>query len=147
VFDLKTSLDSDWPTRSYCSRLMDSLGQSTDAMGPFLQVNTISRLVYASKMAVMVKTYSVSHQHVTVYLCILPAEYSQLPKRRGQVWPSIGKSISCIGQSPLIVNLSERHLKNKVEIIRYIPVYWALNRAEMELFMFISYPVEITSSD
>lgn len=50
VFDLNISLDSVCPTRSYCRRLIDSLGHSTDATGPFLHVNMISLLVYASKI-------------------------------------------------------------------------------------------------
>lgn len=45
VFDLKISLDNVCPTRSYCRRLMDSLGQSTESTGPFLQVYLISLLV------------------------------------------------------------------------------------------------------
>lgn len=49
VFDLNTSLDKTCPTRSYCRRLMDSLGHSTEATGPFLHVNMISLFVYASK--------------------------------------------------------------------------------------------------
>ena len=45
MFDLKISLDKVCPTRSYCRRLIDSFGQSTDATGPFLHVNMISLLV------------------------------------------------------------------------------------------------------
>lgn len=45
VFDRNISLDNVCPTSSYCRRLMDSLGQSTDATIPFLHVNMISLLV------------------------------------------------------------------------------------------------------
>ena len=33
--------------------------------------------------------------------------HSQLPKRRGQAWPSMGKSISFMGQSALMVSLRQ----------------------------------------
>lgn len=33
--------------------------------------------------------------------------YLQLPNLRGQAWPSMGKSISLIGQSAVMVSLTE----------------------------------------
>lgn len=109
VFDLNISLDKVCPTRSYCRRLIDSLGQSTEAIGPFLQVNIISLLVYASKTG---RKYHINMLKVWSYLSIwifldasVGLKYSQLPNRRGQEWPSIGKSIRLIGHSALIVSL------------------------------------------
>lgn len=48
VLDFSLSLDTVWPTRSYCSRLDDSCGTSTDDSGPFFHVYTISLMGYAS---------------------------------------------------------------------------------------------------
>lgn len=42
VLDLSLSLDTVCPMRSYCSRLDDSCGTSTDDRGPFFHVYTIS---------------------------------------------------------------------------------------------------------
>lgn len=50
VFNFIISLDKVCPTRSYCRRLIDSFGHSTEAVSPFLQVKIISLLVYASKI-------------------------------------------------------------------------------------------------
>lgn len=49
VIDLTSSLLTVWPMRSYCTRLEDSGGTSTEYCGPLVQVYIISVLGYASE--------------------------------------------------------------------------------------------------
>lgn len=85
---------------------MDSLGHSTDAIGPFLHVNMISLLVYASKetTAIRQKKTQTLHKFMNLDIIILSVyehycstySFQTWEDRRGRPWGSPSASLGTL---------------------------------------------------